>query len=108
MGMRRVINYRVRNRTKTLGDEYEIGIVVERCCRMQPAIGRAGVGAGRQDRHFERSVRRLCGLRRQVVVRSRENGGGGFRRRGGPGKKRKEFRRPPKKTPTPQPPPAPL
>jgi len=40
------------------------------CCLPAPAEAQ-----GRQDRHFERSVRRLRRLRRQVVGRSGQDGG---------------------------------
>src|SRR3954470_3752497 len=70
-----VIKYQCQ---KILGGSYEIGIVVG--CRrgMRAGARRAGVGSGGQDRHSERSVRRLCRLWRQMVVRGRQDGGGGF------------------------------
>ena len=55
-------------------------IGVRRPRRIWPARGRDGVGAGRQDRHSERSIRGLRRLWRQGVDRSGENGDRGFRR----------------------------
>ncbi len=37
----------------------------------RPFVRRARVGAGREDRHLERSVRRLCRLWRQILGRGR-------------------------------------
>src|SRR5438552_13953906 len=70
--------YTIRLRKKHLGDNYEIEIVLGCPCGLRPGTHRASVGAGRQNRNSERSVRRLRRLWRQVVVRGRQAGSRGF------------------------------
>ena len=92
MGSRRVIKY--HDRDKELWEAKMKSGLLAAARGGRPVARRAGVGAGRQDRHSERSVRRLCRLRRQMVGRGRQDGDRGFRRQRARPEDRDRHRRP--------------